>query len=416
MTTPRRYHLARQVVAGALAASGLQPHPASGLPAPHATDRKRLRAAGVLAGDTVDPSLTTALGVLAAPGRGVRVSVNRAGKQGWVETRHNATTGEAAVVDWAERGGDVDLAVFESAAQAAILVDELLGLTDFVAGEPTLRYELSLPGFVALCAAADRIQQAALVNRLERALRPPPVLSASDLATLVADGLRTDDTRWAITAVAGAAPTAVGIGAESLEAGLAELLRARLVEKTPAGPVLSGTGFVVADSLSRLITTGLLTVAVAGPGHAATATPITMFRCATAIWAVLWHGDGSSGVAVTLLELDATAALGIVLDLLGDMEIAPEAPPAAAAPPAAVPAAAVPAAAGPAEVAAIPEEPRLAGMCSGCGSNVWLVDWRCSKGHPREAVSGWYDPASGTRVTPPWLGTPIPPPPPPPDR
>jgi hypothetical protein len=409
VTIPRRYHLARQVVAGALAASGLQPHPASGLPAPNAADRKRLRAAGVLAGDTIDPSLTTALGVLAAPGRVLRVRVNRAGTPGWVETRLTTTPGETAVVAWAEREGDFDLAVFESAGQAAILVDELLGITDFVAGEPKLRYELSLPGFVALCAAADRIQQAALVNRLERALRPPPVLSASDLATLVADGLRSDDTRWVITAVAGAAPTAVGIGAESLEAGLAELLRARLVEKTPAGLGLSGTGFVVADSLSRVLTTGLLTVGVAGPGSAATATPITMLRCATAIWTVLWHGDGTSGVAVTLLELDASAALGIVLDLLGDMEIVPEAPLAAIASPAAGPAAA-----GPAETAPVPEQPRLAGMCAECGSNVWLVDWRCSKGHPREAVSGWYDPASGTRVKPPWLVVPPPPPPPPP--
>ncbi|MEX1207331.1 MAG: hypothetical protein WEE36_01805 [Acidimicrobiia bacterium] len=410
MTTPRRYRLTNQVVAGALAAAGLQAHPASGLPAPNAADRKRLRAAGVLAGDALEPSLGTALGVLSAPGRVLRVKVNRPGKPGWVETRLTTTTGQKAVVAWADRGDEFDLVVFEDAGQAAILVDELLGLTDFVAGEPSQRYDLSLPALVALCAAADRLQQAALVNRLERALRrPPPALVVSELASLVEEGLRADDTRWAVSALAGAAPTAVGADAAALEAGLAELVHARLVEAAAAGSTLSAPGFVIADALTQLLSVGLLSLGVAGPGSPATATPITVFRCATAIWAVLWHAGAESGVAVTLFELDAAAALGIVVDLLGDLEIAPEAAPAAAT------SAAAPVAVDPVTlVSAESESPRLAGLCAQCGSNVWLVDWRCSKGHPREAVTGWYDPASGTRVTPPWLGTPPPPPPLPP--
>jgi hypothetical protein len=412
VTTPRRYRLGTQVVAGALAASGLQPHPAAGLPAPNAADRKRLRAAGVLAGDTLEPSLGTALGVLSAPGRVLRVKVNRPGKPGWVETRLTTTAGHKTVVAWADRGDEFDIVMFGDAGQAAILVDELLGLTDFVAGEPSLRYDLSLPALVALCAAADRLQQAALVNRLERALRrPPPTLVVSDLATLVEEGLRADDTRWAVAALAGAAPTAVGTDAAALEAGLAELVKARLIEAPAAGSILSAQGFVIADALSQLLSIGLLSLGVAGPGSPATATPITVFRCATAIWAVLWHGGGESPVTVTLLELDAAAALGIVVDLLGDLEIAPEAVPET--PPAAAPAVAV----GPKTlVAAESAAPRRAGLCAECGSNVWLVDWRCSKGHPREAVTGWYDPASGTKVTPPWLGKPPPPPPPPPPR
>lgn len=45
----------------------------------------------------------------------------------------------------------------------------------------------------------------------------------------------------------------------------------------------------------------------------------------------------------------------------------------------------------------------VAGFCSGCGENVYLdANWSCPRGHGWNAVSGWYDTATGAAVTPPW--------------
>jgi hypothetical protein len=46
----------------------------------------------------------------------------------------------------------------------------------------------------------------------------------------------------------------------------------------------------------------------------------------------------------------------------------------------------------------------LAGYCRGCGQYVWLNDqWGCVNGHPWTEISNWYDPQTGTPVTPYWL-------------
>jgi len=49
----------------------------------------------------------------------------------------------------------------------------------------------------------------------------------------------------------------------------------------------------------------------------------------------------------------------------------------------------------------------IAGRCRLCGQNVWLNDqWGCVNGHPWTEISDWYDPATGTAVTPYWLAQP----------
>jgi len=46
----------------------------------------------------------------------------------------------------------------------------------------------------------------------------------------------------------------------------------------------------------------------------------------------------------------------------------------------------------------------VAGYCNGCGQYVWLNDqWGCVNGHPWTEISNWYDPQTGTQVTPYWL-------------
>lgn len=46
----------------------------------------------------------------------------------------------------------------------------------------------------------------------------------------------------------------------------------------------------------------------------------------------------------------------------------------------------------------------VAGFCSQCGENAYLdANWSCPRGHGWNAVSGWYDTATGQPVTPPWL-------------
>ncbi len=46
----------------------------------------------------------------------------------------------------------------------------------------------------------------------------------------------------------------------------------------------------------------------------------------------------------------------------------------------------------------------VAGFCRVCGQYVWLNDqWGCVNGHAWNEISNWYDPQSGTPVTPYWL-------------
>lgn len=46
----------------------------------------------------------------------------------------------------------------------------------------------------------------------------------------------------------------------------------------------------------------------------------------------------------------------------------------------------------------------VAGFCDQCRRNVWLNDsWGCENGHGWDQIRDWYDPASGTAVTPYWL-------------
>jgi hypothetical protein len=46
----------------------------------------------------------------------------------------------------------------------------------------------------------------------------------------------------------------------------------------------------------------------------------------------------------------------------------------------------------------------IAGFCRVCGQYVWLNDqWGCVNGHPWSEISNWYDPVTGTPVTPYWL-------------
>jgi hypothetical protein len=46
----------------------------------------------------------------------------------------------------------------------------------------------------------------------------------------------------------------------------------------------------------------------------------------------------------------------------------------------------------------------LAGYCRQCAQYVYLTDqWACVNGHAWNEISGWYDPQTGTPVTPPWM-------------
>jgi len=46
----------------------------------------------------------------------------------------------------------------------------------------------------------------------------------------------------------------------------------------------------------------------------------------------------------------------------------------------------------------------VAGFCRGCGQYVWLSDqWGCVNGHPWSEITNWYEPSTGTPVTPYWL-------------
>lgn len=319
MTTMQRFILDSATLAGAVSMAGIDDVGDSGLPGPARPNQRKLGSAGALDGTALQEDFAAALDVMAHPTRVLAVTASGAGRPDWVVTRLVPSPASDAVVAWAKRGDDYDIAVLGARSAAVLLVDELLKLTDLPTSEPNARYDLSVSGYVALLAASDVMQRVALQNRLDRKIRQaPPTLDAASAADLVRLGIREPDTRWAVSAGALTSPSPFPADETDLTAGLDELRQVGIVTGRPGEVRLSATGIALSDALTRIINLGSLELSFHG---GATAARVTMFRCMAAIWSAVW-GYGPDGTTrVTLLELDHRSALGIIEDLLDQLTV-----------------------------------------------------------------------------------------------
>ena len=330
MVEPRRFQLSPAQLAAALAIGGIEPTSRANLPAlpsPAKTDRG-LKSTGLLAtGGGLAPNVESALRSVADPSHVVVVLANRAGRREWAQTTIVRGGADQPFVVQAFSDKALDFAVLGSVTQATVVVDALLDLTAFGSSGTSGSLDLDLPGFGALLACADVVQERRLQAWLERNVDLGPVVLTSQLLEdQLGRGLLGQDTRWAVTAALAADPAGLGRAAGGMDDGLTALRDATLVEPGPGGYVLTDTGRDLAFGFGKLVTTGSLSVGVAGTGRVDAIAYLSVFRTPAAIWLASWSGLAGPAPRVRLWSPSAEAAIRVVRGLLD--------PPAAPAPPA----------------------------------------------------------------------------------
>jgi len=342
MTTilPSRFRLSTDRLSTALAVSGVTPVRGSGLPAPAPTTNPGTTLGDVVGDDT--PAVALALRAAAAPARILRIAVHRPGAAVARATRMvRAPAPDEAVVSWASTDGEYSFVVVPNINLAVILLDEMLSITDLVAGPGTVRLELDAVGFAALLAASDAVREHWLRERLDRVVDPtPPVLTAARLEECWQRGLRNDDTRWAVAAARFASPVKPSTLTGHLGDGLASLRTLGVVAPSAGGDVPTDPGTFLLTVLGQIVATASIVPLAVTEGERVPLTAITLIRTATTIWAAGWTGPWSEPT-VTLVDLTVEGALEMLRRLVEDLATpvsmpTPRAPTSAAPPPSVV--------------------------------------------------------------------------------
>jgi len=325
MLQPTRFHLDDAQLAAALTLAGIQPSERSDLPefSPVSQPSALLQNASVLAedGQQLTEEAEAALGVVADPALLLSVVANVAGQPVWTEAVFLRGDSESPFVSQAVEDGMFDFAVLPTVTQAAILVDEMLGLTALPSQVGTEPVPLDLMGYAAVLAAADGLQSGRLEARLSRERLPELVLTPDLLELQLVEGLANTDTRWAITAGRMVCPTDLGYALGRMEEGIAALEAAALVEPRQGGHTLTLAGYALAAALGDLVYVGSLSLALASSGDRYPLAHVSVLRTAFAIWLATWTAAEGSQAALRLYQVDASAALGLLHGLLEPDEL-----------------------------------------------------------------------------------------------
>ncbi len=322
MTTellPDRFLLTQEHLAAALSLAKLTPGPRSSFrhlpsvdkPANVLKDTKLLGEDGKLTAEA-----DAALRAAANPTRVLAVTSYYAGDDNLRSVAFiQGSDGEHFVMqDQVVQGWD--LVLLPTAAQAVVLVDELLTLSALPARAGAADVELDLPAYAALLAAADLRQDERLNARRARSQQRTLLLTADALEEALRKGLTATDTRWAVTAARLVSPVGLGAASGQLASGLERLQAAGLVERARGGfaPTEAGLGFM--GSLGYLLNASAFTLGVAEGEGQTTVEILSLFRTMASIWLALWTSDAQNEAAVHLLEVSGAGALRAVRDLL----------------------------------------------------------------------------------------------------
>ena len=373
MLLPTRFQLDQRQIAAALVLARIRPSKRSALSdlPPPVEGASVLQGVGVLTedGQRLTDEAEAMLRVAADPARMLSVVSNQAGRAEWMEAVLVHSAGEGPFVSVGSRDGGFDLALLPTVTQAAVLLDDLLGLTALTSQPGERPFELKLCGYAAALAAADALQSARLQARLARTAQPVPQLSAPVLERQLQEGLNSMDTRWAVTAGRRVCPADLRRVVERMEEGIAELQAAELVRQAAGGYSFTRAGYLLASALSQLVNTGGLSLTVVTGDDRLALAHASLFRTSVAIWTATWTLVTEQDADVRLFEMSSGGALGLVRGLLEPTEV-PEMPEAAQP----TVAAAVPSSGGPAPTAAANKCPSCgtenlggARFCTGCG-------------------------------------------------
>jgi hypothetical protein len=117
-----------------------------------------------------------------------------------------------------------------------------------------------------------------------------------------------------------------------MKAGLVGLERAGLLQKARGGHVLTEEGEALTDSLSTLVASGSLTLAVSGPDGEVGADHVSIFRGIDSIWIGTWHDLAPADASVRLFRPSKATAIRLVQALLDPLPATPATPARPAAP------------------------------------------------------------------------------------
>ncbi|MEZ0275441.1 MAG: zinc ribbon domain-containing protein [Roseimicrobium sp.] len=200
-----------------------------------------------------------------------------------------------------------------------------------------LRLKLSMAGFAAFLAAIDGVRRAALMSLLDHVLPPPEIrLSLSDVGSHFAKTLAAGDHRWLSSLTARLCPWDIPTSPAELQAGMQELVSAKLLEPSSPQVWRPAPGFLlVCDTLSSPLASACLSHHdLLKPGSSAD--HLIGLRGLGALWLLEFSEKGGHGTEVKLRDVSG-AEMELALDLRLQKKIRP-APPSTTVPPKSSPA------------------------------------------------------------------------------
>jgi len=323
---PTRFQLSEKQVVAALSLAGIRPSKRSMLPdsPPLAKPLPLLKEAGILSdnGKQLNAEAEAALQITADPSNMLSVISNNVDHDQWVETSFMHSQNHRGYVALASDNNMYDFAILQTSAQAAVLIDDMLGLTAMVSRPGESRLTLGLAGYGAVLAMADVLQSARLQARLERARSPVPKLTADLLEEQLLKGLDNVDTRWVATAGRMVCPSHVRLAQGNMGQGLKQLKAAGLVDGSSAnGYTFTQDGFMLSSSLGQLVYTGGFSLVVGYEDDHLAIAHASLFRTTFAIWIVTWSSVSKQDARAELFEASAAGAIGFIRNLLNPVNL-----------------------------------------------------------------------------------------------
>jgi hypothetical protein len=242
---------------------------------------------------------------------------NNADSDLWVETSFLHGKGDSGFVSIASDNKTYDFVLLPTSAQAAVLLDDMLGLTAMISRPGESRMELGLAGYSAVLAMADVLQATRLQARLERARSPIPKLTTELLEEQILKGLDNVDTRWAVTAGRMVCPSHVRLAQGNMGEGLKQLKAVGFIDGSPSnGYTFTQDGFMLASSLGQLVYTAGFSLVVGYKDDHLAIAHASLFRTTVAIWMVTWSSVSKQDARAEMFEASAAGVISFIRNLL----------------------------------------------------------------------------------------------------
>jgi hypothetical protein len=307
---PFRFQLDENSLAMALGLGAIQPSEISNFPAPKSAGQipAVLVQTGVVDEGTgrLSGEAFAALQVAANPMRMLAITANRSGSENWIQTEILRGASGGPCVAHTKQGIRYDFVYLPSPAEAVVLLDELLNVTD-LPSPPGAKIWLSFSAFAALLAAADLLQASDLQSKLSRQAEPVPDLTVETLGFQLKQGMGSTDTRWSVSCVQPISQ--VELGKANLAAGLEELQKAGVVTRARNGYSFTENGLGLASSLCKIITSSSLRIAEVAQDRTVNFSDFIILRTVATIWVVTWLSVDDSNAQISLAGITPADAI-----------------------------------------------------------------------------------------------------------